>query len=160
VDSVIVSTNEPDLFRHLGVRVVTDAEEGQGPLMGIRTGLQASTADVCFVAAADAPLLQPALVQALSARVRDCDAVVPIWKGELEPLCAVYARRCLPAIERSLGQGRVVSFFPLVRVCYLPEEEVTAADPQGRSFVNVNTSEDLQRVLRLDAGLRPPEARA
>jgi molybdopterin-guanine dinucleotide biosynthesis protein A len=55
-----------------------------------------------------------------------------------------------------LGKGRIVSFFPLVRVCRVPEAEVTAADPAGLSFVNVNTPEDLERLRRLDAGLTLP----
>jgi len=152
VESVIVSTNEPDLYRRLGVRIVTDGEEGRGPLMGIRTGLQASDADACFVVAADAPLLQPALVRAISARARDGDAVVPLWRGEIEPLCALYSRRCLPAIERTLDRGRVVSFFPLVRVCYVSEDMVRAADPEGLSFINVNTPEDLERLRAIDEG--------
>jgi molybdopterin-guanine dinucleotide biosynthesis protein A len=156
VDSVILSTNEPERYGHLGVRIVADAEQGGGPLLGIRAGLQASTADACFVAAADAPLLQPALVRLLSARERDCEAVVPIWGGKVEPLCAVYSRRCLPAIERSLDQGRIVSFFPFVRVCWVPEDEVRAADPRGLSFINVNTPEDLRRLRRLDGELTPP----
>jgi molybdopterin-guanine dinucleotide biosynthesis protein A len=156
VDSVILATNEPERYRHLGVRVAADPEEGRGPLMGIWAGLQASAADACFVAAADAPLLQPALVRELMARARDWDVVVPVWHGEFEPLCAVYSRRCLPAIERCLDKGRIISFFPLVRVCGVPESEAAAADPAGLSFVNVNTPEDLERLRGLDAGLTLP----
>ena len=160
MQSIILSTNEPDLYRHLGVRVVTDEEEGRGPLMGIRTGLRASAADACFVVAADAPLLLPSLIHALCARAHDVDVVVPLWKGEIEPLCAVYSRRCLPAIERTLDKGRIVSFFPLVRVCYVAEVEVRAADPQGRSFINVNTPEDLERLHAIEGLSAPNEGTA
>lgn len=158
VSSVIVSTNQPELYRHLAVRLVADAEPGSGPLAGLHAGLQASGADACFVTAADAPLLQAGLVRALCALVTpaaECDAAVPVWGGSVEPLCAVYARRCLPAIERCLDQGRIVSFYPFVRVRYLPEEEVRAVDPRGLSFTNVNTPEDLRLLRELEGDLTP-----
>jgi molybdopterin-guanine dinucleotide biosynthesis protein A len=156
VNSVCVSTNSPDAYRHLGVRIVEDPERGRGPLMGIMAGLRASTEDACFVVAADAPLLQPGLVRLLGARARDWDAVVPVWEDRFEPLCAVYSRGCLPEMERTLDQGRVVSFFPFVRVCSVPEAEVKTEDPEGLSFANVNTQEDLER---LQMRVIPPRSR-
>ena len=36
----------------------------------------------------------------------DADAIVPRWEGDVEPLHAVYATRCLPAIEVHLTNGR------------------------------------------------------
>ena len=158
VETVILSTNEPDAYRHLDLRMVPDDEEGRGPLMGIRSGLRASRADACFVVAADAPLLQGGLVMAIAAAAASApghDVVVPVWEGKLEPLCAWYSRACLPAIERTIGLGRVVSFYPLVRACRVPEEAVRAADPRGLSFVNVNGPEDLDR-LRILAAQAPP----
>ena len=157
VDTVIVSTNEPEAYRHLDLRIVGDDQEGRGPLMGILAGLRASGADSCFVVAADAPLLQKSLVLAIAAAAAlENDVTVPIWEGKLEPLCALYSRNCIPAIESSIDQGRVISFYPLVRVCHMPEKVVRAADPQGLSFVNVNSPEDLAR-LRLLVGDSQPE---
>ncbi len=156
VDTVILSTNEPEAYRHLNLRIVTDDEEGKGPLMGILAGLRASGADSCFVAAADAPLLQKSLVLAIAAAsALENDVTVPTWEGKLEPLCALYSRNCIPAIEKTIDQGRVISFYPLVRVCRMPEEEVRAADPQGLSFFNVNSPGDLAR-LRLLVGDSQP----
>ncbi len=159
VRTVIVATNAPELYRNLrGIRVVTDEQPGAGPLMGLYTGLQASDAEWSFVTTVDAPLLQPALVRRLArlaAEARDCDAVVPSWERGIEPLCALYARRCLPEIKRALPMGRVISFYPSVRVRMIPESIVRGVDPDGLSFFNVNSQEDYERLLRTRA---PPEA--
>ena len=74
------------------------------------------------------------------------DALVPVWKGKPEPLCAVYSRACIGPIERTMDQGRVVSFYPLVRVRLVEEAAVRAVDPDGRSFANVNTPQDFTRI--------------
>jgi molybdopterin-guanine dinucleotide biosynthesis protein A len=149
VDSVILATNAPELYAHLtDVRVVADEKEGRGPLMGLYAGLSASESEFSFVTTSDTPLLQPALVRYLIDNAIDCDALVPCWEKGVEPLCATYARRCLPAIEQVIDQGRVVSFFPSVRVRLVPEPVVRGIDPAGLSFLNVNTPEEYERLCR------------
>ncbi len=147
VREVIVTTNAPALYGRLpGVRLVPDERPGQGPLMGLYSGLKASAASWCFVTGVDAPLLQASLVRFLADQAYDCDAVVPAWEKGPEPLCALYARSCLSAIEQSIPRGRVISFYPLVRVRIVPQQSVRAADPAGHSFLNVNTAEDYERL--------------
>ena len=41
----------------------------------------------------------------LDAVQRDIDIVVPSVDGHFQPLCAVYSKRCIPAIERQLDNG-------------------------------------------------------
>jgi molybdopterin-guanine dinucleotide biosynthesis protein A len=145
--TVFVSVSSADDFHGpAGVRVVTDNPRGQGPLGGLRAGLEASEAEWCFVACVDAPLLQPSLVRLLADWTADADAVVPVWDHRPEPLCALYARRCLPAIEKTMHQGRVISFHPLVRTRHVPEAAVRWADPAGWSFFNTNTRADYERL--------------
>jgi len=148
-EAFIVVTNEPELFAGLGVRVVRDEREGVGPLMGLYSGLKASVSTTSFITAADTPLVNEALVRRLLGIGEECDVLVPRWNGNVEPLCAVYARRCLPAIERVLDRGRIVSFFPLVRVCYLEEPAVRMLDPRGLSFFNVNSPADYDSLRSL-----------
>jgi molybdopterin-guanine dinucleotide biosynthesis protein A len=40
------------------------------------------------------------------------------------------------------GKRRIVSFFPAVRVRAVPREELSAIDPKGLSFRNINTPEE------------------
>jgi len=156
VESFLIVTNEPERYAGLGARVLRDEQEGVGPLMGIYSGLKASGSETNFVTAVDTPLLAADLVRRLGQDGNGCDVLVPRWKGELEPLCAVYSRRCLPAIQSVLEleragtadgpRGRIIAFFPLVRVCVVEQPVVMALDPDGRSFFNVNTAEDYEKL--------------
>jgi molybdopterin-guanine dinucleotide biosynthesis protein A len=151
-DAAYIVTNEPDLYARFDARSVADERQGVGPLMGIYSGLKASGSERNFVTAVDTPLLSPALARHLCEAGDQCDAAVPRWKAGMEPLCAVYARRCLPAIESVLDQGRIVGFFPLIRTCFIEESAVRELDPEGLSFFNVNTPEDYFALVTVHAG--------
>ena len=153
VDTVLIVTNEPERCAGVDARVVPDEREGGGPLMGIYSGLKACGVEASFVTAADTPLLSRALVERLVNSWNDCDVRVPRWRGYFEPLCAVYARRCLHSIEETMDRHpagaaapRIIDFFPLVRVCPLEEAEVRSLDPEGLSFLNINTDADYRRI--------------
>ncbi len=164
VDSFLIVANEPERYAGLGARVFRDEREGVGPLMGIYSGLKASESERNFVTAVDTPLLSADLVRRLGQGADECDVIVPRWEGELEPLCAVYSRRCLPSIQSVLDgehtgaavgpRGRIIAFFPLVRVCVMEQPLVTSLDPEGLSFFNVNTNEDYEKLRGLFPG--PP----
>jgi molybdenum cofactor guanylyltransferase len=145
---VLVATNRPERFAGLGVETVADVFPGCGPLAGIHAALRLSRHPHAFVAACDMPGLDPEVIRFLLARIGDADAVVPRWEGDVEPLHAVYAARCLPAIEASLRAGRhaLRDFLADVRVDYVAEEELAALRGAARSLTNVNTPEELAAV--------------
>jgi molybdopterin-guanine dinucleotide biosynthesis protein A len=102
------------------------------------------------------PFLSEALVRLLWSLRGDGDAVVPVREGRMEPACAFYSRACAGAAGRALerGEGRVISFFPEVRVREAAEAEWAAADPAGASFRNLNTPEEY-RALAPAEGAAP-----
>ncbi|MGO9310077.1 MAG: molybdenum cofactor guanylyltransferase, partial [Spirochaetia bacterium] len=157
-DAVSIVSNDTELYEGLGAPIVRDEKEGMGPLMGLYSGLKASESEMNFVTAVDTPLVADALVRHLVDIGESCDARVPMWEGRAEPLCAVYSRRCLGAIESVLEQGRIIAFFPLIRACFVEEPTVRKLDPRGLSFFNVNTPADYE-ALRLihAAGARSPD---
>jgi molybdopterin-guanine dinucleotide biosynthesis protein A len=131
----------------VAVRQLVDHAPDAGPLAGIAAGLQ-GLAVPAFVCACDMPLLQPALLQRLLVALDGYDLAIPERDGRLEPLCAVYAVSCLPVIQRLLRDRRlranaVASEVP-TRI--LREPEWRAIDPEGDSFLNINTSADLVRI--------------
>jgi len=76
------------------------------------------------------------------------DVVIPESDGSrrgVEPLCAWYSARCLPAVERTLDAGdlRVIGFHDQVRVQRLPLARVSDFGDPVRLFSNVNTPSDL-----------------
>ena len=140
-----------------GTRFVADIHPGHGALGGIHAGLQASYTEYSLVVGCDMPFLNSDLLRYMIGQVEGhdvcctaADVIIPRLKGLLEPLHALYSRNCLEPIVRLLAQGggRIISFFPQVRVRYIEAAEVDRFDPQHRSFFNINTPEDWQQAQR------------
>jgi molybdopterin-guanine dinucleotide biosynthesis protein A len=146
-DDVVIASDRTGVYDGLGARVVPDLRPGCGPLGGIGGGLAAVRHELALVVACDMPFLSPAFLGLLAARARGRDGAVPVKRGQYEPLHAVYRRSCLPAVERRLGAGdfQAFSFFPDVRIRAVPEPEWRRVDPEGRSLVNINSAEELER---------------
>jgi len=157
-DEVLVTTNSPDAFAFLGVRLVADERPGAGALAGLRTALRAARHDVVLVLACDLPFVCVPLLEHMLGLAAQADAVVPRWRGELEPLHAVYRRSCLPAIDLALAEGRqrMISFLPAIRATIIEEDQVAVFDPLGLTFFNINTPDDLQTAERILAAAAPP----
>jgi len=157
-DEVLVTTNSPDAYAFLGVRLVADERPGAGALAGLQTALRAARHDVVLVLACDLPFVCVPLLEHMLGLAAQADAVVPRWRGELEPLHAVYRRTCLPAIDLALAEGRqrMISFLPAIRATIIEEDQVAVFDPLGLTFFNINTPDDLQTAERILAAAAPP----
>jgi len=137
------------------VRLVRDAQAHLGPVAGLARGLAAARGVLSFVAACDLPFLAPQLVRtllALAEHAPELDVVVPRWRGYLEPLATVYrTRTTAPHFARQLADGALKPTARLaeLRVRELPEDEILAADPTGRSFLNLNAREDYAEACAL-----------
>ncbi len=150
-DEVIIVTNSPEKYRHLGVRLVGDVYPGKGALGGIYSGLKAAAYTYSLVVACDMPFLNLALLRYMVLQACEHDVVIPRLGGLPEPLHAIYSKNCLEPIDRLLARGglKIIDFFPEVRVRYLEEDEVDVFDPQHLSFFNVNTPGDLEEMKKL-----------
>jgi molybdopterin-guanine dinucleotide biosynthesis protein A len=145
---VLVGTNRPERFRGLDVEAVPDGFPGCGPLAGIHAALLASRYPHVFVAACDMPGLDADVIRFLVARIGAADAIVPRWEDDVEPLHAVYAVRCLPAIEASLRAGRhaMRDLLASLSVDFVSEAELRRLRGAADSLTNVNTPEELAAV--------------
>lgn len=150
-DETLITTNRPAEFAHLGLRTASDAEPGAGALHGLHTALQAARGEVVLVLACDLPFVCRPLLESMLRLVDSADVVVPRWGEEYEPLHAVYRKSCLRAVEQAMARGerRMISFFPAVRLRVVEQAELVEFDPQGLSFFNVNTPEDLRQAERI-----------
>ena len=155
---VLVTTNAPEAFDFLGVRLVPDDQPGAGALTGLQTALRAARAERVLVLACDLPFVCIPLLEHLLRVAPEADAVLPRWHGELEPLHAIYRRSCLGPIERALAEGRrrMISFHASIRLHVVEEDDIVAFDPQGLTFFNVNTPDELRTAERLLAAGGPP----
>ena len=133
------------------VRVIEDALPGRGPLGGIYSGLQSASHELSIAVGCDMPLLSVPLLRELCLLAEGYDVVMPTRAGRPQPLHAVYRRSCVQPIEHELEAGnlKVISFLHAVRVRYVGEEIWARQDPEGVSFFNMNTQEDLRRAAQL-----------
>lgn len=135
-----------------GVRLLEDKAPYTGPLAGLATGLLQASFPYAFCASCDLPFLDTALVRYLLglAHGGDWDAVVPRVWGHLQPTHAVYRRECGEVAERLLAQGRssLHALVETVRVHVVEGDHLAAQGYSLRSFMNVNTPQDLAEAQR------------
>jgi molybdopterin-guanine dinucleotide biosynthesis protein A len=155
VDDVLIVTNTPALYGFLGVPMVADVYPDHGSLGGIFSGLRAVSGDAAFTVACDMPFLHPDVARLVISRAGEGDVVIPRVGEQLETMHALYAKACLPHIERRLraGQLKIVGFFEDVRVVEVDEVEVARVRPAEVVFMNVNTPDELARARALAARL-------
>ena len=148
-DPILVVANDLAPYLHVRATLLQDMVREQGPLGGIYTALLFSPHDWVFTKATDMPFLAPELVRMMEALRGGCEAVVPLLNDRTEPLVALYSNRCLPSIAAALEQGekKVTSFYRKVKVRELPEKAWRKVDPEGLSFKNINTPENLHELL-------------
>jgi len=147
-DDVIAVVRRDQTLTVRGARMVADRRPEGGALVGIGTGLQAARYAWSLVVACDMPFISLPLVRYMRALTRCHDIVVPHVEAGYEPLHALYHRRCAAEVWQALdsGQHRLISFHTGLRVREIGQAQLDAYDPQGRSFYNINTPEDLAQA--------------
>jgi molybdopterin-guanine dinucleotide biosynthesis protein A/molybdopterin converting factor small subunit len=147
---VVVAAPDQEL-PDLSVTLARDDVAYQGPVSGIYHGLQAASKEVCFVTSCDAPFLNRALIAHLVTQIHGFDVVVPFWQERFQPLHAVYRRSVTPLLGEQLERGelRPVFLYDKVRTRKVSEEEISWFDPEGLSFVNMNSLADYENAQRL-----------
>jgi molybdenum cofactor guanylyltransferase len=96
----------PERYSHLGYPVIADRHPGSGPLAGIEAALLSSPSSRALILACDMPDVPLELLRSLLEKSGDC--VLPRTSdGRLNPLCAVWSRTLLPAVQEALSEGRL-----------------------------------------------------
>lgn len=158
-DELLLITNAPAEYTHLGVPMYTDMIPNAGALGGIYTGLTHASHDPVLCVACDSPFLVPNLLTYLVSVLDEYDAVMPYtYKAPpsdnkdapitLQTLCAAYSKRCLPIIELMLQESelRVHALQKRANILTLAPEIWKTHDSEGHSFFNVNTPEDFEKA--------------
>jgi molybdenum cofactor guanylyltransferase len=146
---VVIVTNTPEAFSDITGCIITgDHFLKRGPLGGIHAAMNASSKDAVFVFAGDMPFLNRDLIisQAMEYCSDPVDVLIPRLKGNIEPLHSVYSTKLVDKLEDFLSEGSdnmIRSFLHKLSVRYfnVPENEAYT-----RSFVNINSHSDLQRI--------------
>ena len=148
----ILITNKPAQYAHLGLPMFRDILPDKGSLGGIYTALARAESPDVLVLACDMPFVNADLLQYMVEQCRDdFDIVVPTVDGYPQGLHAIYKKTCIAPIAEQLAANRlkIIRFYDQMRVRYLDEADYAAFDPQGRSFANLNTPQELAEAERL-----------
>ncbi len=147
---IILITNRPDDYAPLGLPMFGDVIPDKGSLGGLYSAVTHSPTGHTLCVACDMPFLNPTLLEHLIGLRQGYDVIVPRINGFPETLHAVYHKTCLGPMREQIEQDRlkIVGFFGQVRVRFVEEAEVKRFDPDLRSFVNVNTPEELAEIQR------------
>jgi molybdopterin-guanine dinucleotide biosynthesis protein A len=153
-DEIIVVTRKRQRLMPLDdrrFRVVEDLYAEVGPLGGLCTGLTAASTPQALCVACDMPLLQVPLLAELSRLGASHRAVVPVYQGLTQPLCASYSKACVALLEEEIKAGnyRLQQVVDLLSPVYLQPIQWQPFDPDGLSFFNVNRAEDLERAAAI-----------
>ena len=157
VDEVIIvigSDAQREAYISFGDRVIADRLPCGSPLVGAYTGLSEARGEYTFLTGGDQPLIDPRVVELLFAEVRGHDAATPYWpNGWVEPLHSVYRSRqaanaALTLIESGEKRLRLI-LDTLPDVVRVPVDKMKSIDPELRSLMDVDTSEELESIRLL-----------
>jgi molybdopterin-guanine dinucleotide biosynthesis protein A len=153
-EEIILVTNQPQHFLEWDLMIVTDVFDLRSSLTGIHTGLFYMKNPYAFFSACDTPFLKREIVEILVAQIEHkIDIVMPETAAGFEPLCAIYSKRCLKPAKEHLGANKVKIqwAFRSNRIKHITENQLRPVDPELRSFLNINTPEDLARAEEIIA---------
>lgn len=154
---VVIAQDSPPLASD--VPVWRDLIPGCGSLGGLYTGLKQAMTPSVFAVACDMPFLDPATIRYFLTLQGEADLVMAKLPNGLHPMHALYHRRCLPVMERLLGERNLkiqqLADHPSLRVRLVTADELIVIDPSVRSFYNVNTPADLREARTLHEKILP-----
>jgi molybdopterin-guanine dinucleotide biosynthesis protein A len=148
---VVVARRASDVGEVGGV-VVEDEQPYAGPLPALVAGLRSTGRERNVVVACDMPFLNTTLLSRLGELLDDSiDTVVPITSEGAQPLHAAYGDCAIEPLLSIIASGErsLKGALERLRVRWVADVEWRPLDPDGRSFLNVNTPEELRAAAAL-----------
>lgn len=159
-DDVVVAGSTPatNLGAHGGpIRQLADAEPFGGPLSALAGALVAIDADLALVVGGDMPGLQPDVLRSMLGRLAADDATdavileAPAADADTPPQVLPLAIRVATARRAATdaivsGNRSLQRLLDRLRVETIPATEWLQLDPSGRTLVDVDRPEDLERL--------------
>ena len=146
-ERVLLSTGDPTLAEGLSVECTADLYPGMGPLAGLHAAFSAVDSEALLVLPCDLPFFtEQAAEHLLDHMPEDADALVCIDStGRIHPLCGIYRRSVLPALEARLQarELRVMSFLYSLNWKGLQDAEILP----DKLFLNVNSPEIYRQII-------------
>jgi molybdopterin-guanine dinucleotide biosynthesis protein A len=138
---------DPEKYSGLGYPVIADRRPGNGPLAGMEAALSDTNFEWNLIVACDMGSLSTDFLEDLCSRAlllpAEADCLIPAGPdGRLQPLSAIYRRRCLAAFSGALDRGirKVTEVAGSLRV-------INWQAPDPHVFQNINTPEEWNRYV-------------
>lgn len=144
VDEIFISGRAGVDYAIFGCPILCDLQPGLGPLGGIERALSEAHCPMVLVVAVDLPNLTPEFVGKLVQHCRPAVGALPLREGRIEPLAAIYPRRCHDIVRDCLADRRL-SARGFAEAC-LREQAVRCFDVEAADadcFLNWNSPSDI-----------------
>lgn len=145
---IFIISNEPELYEKLGYPVYPDIYPGKGPVGGMHAALSHAAYENIFILGCDMPFMDMRIADYLLEKLGEMDSVVPRIRGYLQPMSAVYNKKCLPRLQYNLETDRLklTRLFEELNALIIEEEELQCFGNLDEIFFNVNDQEALQKA--------------
>ncbi|RJQ44061.1 MAG: molybdopterin-guanine dinucleotide biosynthesis protein B, partial [Gaiellales bacterium] len=140
--------NDIEAYRRFGLPVTGDLHATRSSLVGIYSAVAAARGDKCLVVPCDMPFADPRLARRMLALSAGYDAVVPVSPAGMEPLFALYTRRCLDVMGDFIRREdfKLLNVLERLKVRWVTPAEMRDLGDPAVTFFNINTPEDLVRA--------------
>lgn len=145
---VLLSVRQPR--PEIDLPQIRDDPSCAGPLAGLVSGLAAADTAWVFAVGCDMPFIVPEVIELLWQRREGYQAVVPVVQGHPQPLAAFYARTSLGVMRNLLesdGKKSLQAVLKRLDVRYVEESQLQSVDPCLRSFLDLDTPQDVAAAL-------------
>jgi molybdopterin-guanine dinucleotide biosynthesis protein A len=155
-DEVFISTNTPEIYFKFQSPLLGDIINSKGPMSGIYTSLININNNCLFAVACDMPFLKDSVISFICKKHKEAsknllvDATIPIFNGRPQPLMGIYCKSVIFHLQDLILKEKtsMKRFLEEINTYYIDEEEIKDIDPEGKSFLNINTPEDYEIVIK------------
>lgn len=143
--SQLLISTQTEWYARFGYPLVNDMIKDCGPLGGIYSSLLTSETQYIVALACDMPFVSTSILERLLANLHDYDCVVPQIGNALEPLCAIYSKALIPAMEQRINSVNYALHGLIMESnhCFVDFKI------EANAFMNLNTLDDLDKSKRL-----------
>lgn len=123
-----------------------DQLDVQSPIIGLLTALNHSDKDWIFLISCDLPLMTSETIQSIrTLGDQSADAIVPLVNDFKQPICAFYHKRILENVQSMVSKNEL----RLKNILDEIQSDYVVMDAFEKEFTNMNTVEDLERILEI-----------
>lgn len=141
---IVISCDECDKYKEFedSCRLVEDKIKGIGPIGGIYSSLKTIKNDRALIVASDMPLISEYLITSLIGIDFNGEALVPVFNGKEEPLCAIYKKSIVEKIFNNINKQdyKLKSLIKNLDVTYILISD-------ERALTNINTPEEYKKLI-------------